>query len=73
MKNLMIEDMTRGEKLAFVTCLFIRGELSSNEYEKEVEKMSTEGETFEGLLFRATDWDCLNRMLLEQQWGAALI
>ena len=63
MGNLMICDLTRGEKLAFLACLFISGDMSSNEYIRQVETLVSGDGSFDEMIERETDWDCLNRML----------
>lgn len=63
MGNLMIADLTEGEKLAFLACLFISGDMTSNEYVTQVEAIVTGDGSFYDLMERETDWDCLNRML----------
>lgn len=40
MGNLVIADLTEGEKLAFLACLFISGDMTSNEYVTQVEQSS---------------------------------
>jgi hypothetical protein len=63
MGNLMICDLTKGEKLAFLACLFISGDMSSNEYVRQAETLVCGQGSFDDMIERETDWDCLNRML----------
>ncbi len=63
MGNLLICDLTRGEKLAFLAGLFISGDMSSNEYIRQVETFASGDGSFDEIIERETDWDCLNRML----------
>ena len=63
MDNLMITDLTMGEKLAFLACFLMSGDMTSNEYLREVRIMIPGDEPIDSLIERATDWDCVNRML----------
>jgi hypothetical protein len=63
MGNLMICDLTEGEKLAFLACLFMSGDMSSNEYVRQAEMLFCGGGSFDDMIERETDWDCLNRMM----------
>ena len=63
MGRLLIEDLSEGERLAFLACLFMQGDLSSNEYIHQVRSVVPGEEPYERIIEQRTDWDCLNRMM----------
>ena len=63
MGRLLIEDLSEGERLAFLACLFMQGDLSSDEYIRQVRTVVPGGESYERIVVQRTDWDCLNRMM----------
>ncbi len=63
MDNLLIQDLTEGEKMALLACFFMSGDMTSNEYIREIRLVIPGDEVIDAVIERATDWDCVNRML----------
>jgi hypothetical protein len=63
MSRLVMTDLTVGETLAFLTGLYVQGDLSTDEYLQQVRHACPGEESTERIIERWTDWDLLNRML----------
>ena len=63
MGRLPMTDLTDGERMAFLTGLFVQGDLSSEEYLQQVRLAHPGEEPVEQVIEQITDWDFLNRML----------
>lgn len=63
MSRLVMTDLTVGETLALLTGLFVQGDLSTDEYLRQVCRTCPGDEPAEQIIEMRTDWDFLNRML----------
>jgi hypothetical protein len=63
MGHFPMNDLTDGEKMAFLTGLFVQGDLSSEEYLRQVRLAYPAEESVERVIAQITDWDFLNRIL----------
>lgn len=70
MGQLVISDLTVGETLAVFAGLFMEGDLSPDEYMRQVRNALPGAEPIDALIERETDWNFLNRMLGTQELGA---
>lgn len=67
MSQLVMTDLTVGETLALLAAMFLTGDLSSDEYMRQVRSVrpgsDPKDQIIEQMIEQDTDWDFLNRML----------